>query len=213
MGFVDLAGYTALTDIHGDLTAADLATRFTQLALDALEPGERLTKSIGDAVMLAAPTPVAGVALIGRVCAATDAEPGFPIVRAGLHHGPAVERDGDLFGATINLASRVTAQAGGGQVLATAAVAEPAAAAGYDPRPLGAANLRNIADPIQLFELTPCPHPPHRAVDPVCRMAIERDTAPARLSHHGHDHWFCSLDCAATFATDPDRYPSQEFEQ
>lgn len=210
VAFVDLAGFTALTDTHGDNHAADLAGRFAQLAHATLEPGQRLVKTIGDAIMLTVPTPVAAVALVGRVCASTDAEPAFPVVRAGLHHGPVVERDGDLFGATVNLASRVTAQAGGGQVLATAAVAEPAATAGYDSRPLGPVTLRNLADPVDLFELDPCPRPHQRAVDPVCRMAVNRTSAPARFSHRGHDHWFCSLDCAAAFATDPDRYPTEE---
>ncbi len=210
VSFVDLAGYTALTDVHGDNHAADLAGRFAQLAHDNLESGERLIKTIGDAAMLTAPTPAAGVALVARLCAATDAEPAFPVVRAGLHHGPVVERDGDLFGATVNLASRVSAQAGGGQVLATAAVAEPAAKAGYDARLLGAFNLRNLTDPVELYELTPCPQPHQRAIDPVCRMALDRASAPTCLSHAGHDHWFCSLDCAAAFAAEPDRYPTQE---
>ena len=210
VAFVDLAGYTALTDVHGDDRAADLAGRFAQLARDSLEPGERLVKTIGDAVMVSAPTPVAGVGLVARICAGTDAEPAFPVVRAGLHHGPVVDRNGDLFGATVNLASRVSAQAGGGQVLATATVAEPAARAGHETRPLGAFDLRNINEPVELFELAPCPSPHQRVIDPVCRMAVDRADAPARLSHRGHDHWFCSLDCAATFATDPDSYPTQE---
>lgn len=77
VGFVDLAGYTALTEFHGDILAADLAARFAQLANESLEPGERLVKTIGDAVMLCAPTPVDGVALVGRVCAGSDAEPAF----------------------------------------------------------------------------------------------------------------------------------------
>lgn len=213
VAFVDLAGFTALTDVHGDDCAADLAGRFAELAHDTLEPGERLVKTIGDAIMLTSPTPLCGVALVGRVCAGTDAEATFPVVRAGIHHGPVVERDGDLFGATVNLASRVTAQAGGGQVLTTAAVAEPAARAGYDTRALGPVSLRNLTDPVDLFELAPCPRPHQRAVDPVCRMAVDRAIAPARLSHGGHDHWFCSLDCAAAFAIEPDRYPSQEPEQ
>lgn len=213
VAFVDLAGYTALTDVHGDDRAAYLAGRFVQLARDSLEPGDRLVKTIGDAVMVRAPTPVAGVALVARICARTDAEPTFPVVRSGLHHGLVVDRDGDLFGATVNLASRVSAQAGGGQVLATSTVAEAAAQAGYDTRALGVFNLRNLAEPVELFELAPCPRPHERAVDPVCRMAVDRADAPARLSHRGHDHWFCSLDCAAAFAADPDTYPTEEPEE
>ncbi len=210
VAFVDLAGFTALTDTHGDHHAADLAGRFADLARGSLRQGEDVIKTIGDAVMLSAPTPTEGVALVGRICARTDAEAAFPVVRAGLRHGPVVERDGDLFGATVNLASRVAAQAAGGQVLATAAVADAAATAGFDARPLGAVALRNLPDPVELYELAPCPQPHDRAVDPVCRMAVDRATAAGRLTHLGHDHWFCSLACVAAFATNPDRYPSQE---
>lgn len=210
IAFVDLAGFTALTDVHGDEDAADVAARFCQLARDSLGPGDRLVKSIGDAVMLESPGPSEAVALVGRLCAATDAEPAFLVVRTGVHHGPVIERDGDVFGATVNLASRVAAQAGGGQVLATAVVAEAAHAAGVVVRPLGPVMLRSIPEPVDLYELEPCPPPRQRAVDPVCHMAVDRTAAPGRLRHRGHEHWFCSLACAAAFAADPDRYPGAD---
>lgn len=61
VAFVDLAGFTAMTDTHGDEEAATLAERFAALARLSLGPGERLVKTIGDAVMLDAPNPAAGV--------------------------------------------------------------------------------------------------------------------------------------------------------
>ena len=207
MAFVDLAGYTAMTDTHGDEDAATLAERFATLAHESLEVGERLVKTIGDAVMLDVPDPAAGVQLVGRLCARTDAEGAFPVVRAGLHHGPVVARGDDLFGATVNLASRVPAQAGGGQVLGTAVVA---ASAGVDARSLGMFELRNLPDPVELFDLDPCPTPHDREIDPVCRMAIDRSAAAGRLDHNSHEHWFCSLTCAGSFAADPDRFAHQD---
>ena len=203
IAFVDLAGFTALTESHGDDDAATLAERFAHLARAALLPGERVIKTIGDAVMLEATEPAAGVQLVARLCAATDAERAFPVVRAGLHHGSVVARGGDVFGATVNLASRVAAHAGGGQVLATASVAD---AARVEARSLGAVAFRNLADPVEVFELNPCPSPHGREIDPVCRMAIERGRAAGRLTHRDHEHWFCSLRCAGAFAAEPDRY-------
>ncbi|UMG92241.1 hypothetical protein [Nocardioides sp. TF02-7] len=57
---VDLAGYTALTETHGDEHAADLATKFARLAEEQLDTGDRLIKTIGDAVLLATPSPCYG---------------------------------------------------------------------------------------------------------------------------------------------------------
>ena len=66
--FVDLAGFTALTEAHGDLDAADLLGRFIGLARASLSAGDELVKSIGDAVMLASPGPAAAAAaLAGRL--------------------------------------------------------------------------------------------------------------------------------------------------
>ena len=85
-------------------------------------------------------------------------------------------------------------------------VAVVAASAGVDARSLGMFELRNLPDPVELFDLDPCPTPHDREIDPVCRMAIDRSVAAGRLDHHGHEHWFCSLTCAGAFASDPDRY-------
>jgi adenylate cyclase len=52
--------------------------------------------------------------------------PGFPAVRVGMHTGPAVERAGDWYGNTVNVASRLCAAAGGGEVLVSAATSEAA---------------------------------------------------------------------------------------
>jgi len=112
---VDLAGYTALTETHGDEHAAELATTFAALAAECLASGDRMVKPIGDAVLLASTNPSAGITLVDRLRMASADVTGFPLARAGLHHGPAVERDGDMFGAAVNLAARVAGQAAGGQ--------------------------------------------------------------------------------------------------
>lgn len=210
IAFVDLAGFSALTETHGDEDAATLAERFCALACKALLPGERLVKSIGDAVMLEAPGPEAGARRVGRLCARTDNEEAFPVVRAGIHHGPVVMRGDDLFGAVVNLASRVAAQAAGGQVLVTGVVADAALDAGLDARSLGSFALRNVAEPVALYEIRPCPRPHDRVIDPVCRMAVDRSVAPGRITHDGRERWFCSLSCVAAFVADPDRYAAED---
>jgi class 3 adenylate cyclase len=77
---------------------------------------------------------------------------GAPAVRVGLHHGSYVERDGDFFGATANLAARVSGQAVGGEVLLTGHTAALAPDLnGVLDAPRGRQRLRNVREPVELF--------------------------------------------------------------
>lgn len=206
--FVDLAGFTAATEAHGDMTAVELASRLVEVTQTSLGPTVQLVKSIGDAVMLVSADPLDAVKAVGAICTALDQEPAFPVLRAGIHTGPALEREGDWFGGAVNLAARVAARAAGDQVLATTFVAEVASSAGFETRSLGVERLRNVREPVALFEVVACPRPPDRVIDPVCHMAVDRRSAPGRLRHDDHEHLFCSLECAGAFASDPNRYRS-----
>ncbi len=208
IAFVDLAGFTALTEVHGDHAAVDLLDVFNRTARDAIaESGAEFVKSIGDAVMIAATTSAVGVEAVRQVFEACYASEAFPEPRAGLHHGPVVARDGDYFGATVNLAARVASRAGSGQALTTAEVAASARTAGVDTVELGTYQLRNVLEPVGLWALELCPTQIDVSVDPVCRMRVGCQGAVARIRHQGTEHWFCSLDCVRAFAADPDRYP------
>jgi len=202
---VDLAGFTALTEAHGDDEAADLAINFARLATARLGPGDRLVKPIGDAVLLASETPDAALTLVRGLLEDCNQLPDFPVARAGLHHGSAAERDGDLFGAAVNLTARVAGQAAGGQVLATGTVADVARETGVAVRSIGSFELRNVAQPHELFELELCGHHTDTAIDPVCRMRVDPGSATGMLRHDGHEFWFCSMACAATFAVARDQ--------
>ena len=137
---------------------------------------------------------------------------GFPSVRVGVHAGPAVERDGDWFGAAVNLAARVSAAAAGGEVLLTATTAERITGELGTPRLFlrvrGRRELRNVADPVTLVEAS-CEFShslDDLPIDPVCRMAVEPEHAAGSLAHEGTEYWFCSLDCAQKFAAAPERH-------
>jgi class 3 adenylate cyclase len=206
--FVDLSGFSALTEAHGDSEALALLNRFEAIVRVSLGPGDQLVKTIGDAAMLRFANPVRAVERLARLFAACLAEAAFPVPRAGLHQGPALERAGDWFGATVNLAARIASLASGGQVLSSAEVAKAARSAGHTVVDLGAFQLRNITQLVQIFELQLCPGLTDTTVDPVCRMQVVRATAAGRLRHRQRDFWFCSLRCASTFAADPDHYLS-----
>lgn len=204
--FVDLAGFTALTEAHGDAEASGLVDRFEALARHALGDGDRLVKCMGDAVFLAFDSPAAALRAVGRLLRDCAAEPGFPLPRTGLHHGTAVARGDDLIGTSVNLAARIAGQAHGAQVLGGAAVAEVAREEGIHVVELGAFDLRNVAEPVTLYQLDLRPETAGTAIDPVCRMQVGRAYAAGRLRHLDTDYWFCSLSCVARFAGQPDAY-------
>ena len=131
--FADVSGSTKLYEQVGD-TAAHAAIELCVKLFAALteQHGGRVVKTIGDEVMAIFPTvPGAGKAAVDIQLGIHDMAPVDKVrlgVRIGLHHGPVVERDGDVFGDTVNLAARLTEMAGRGQIitsLETAALLEP----------------------------------------------------------------------------------------
>ena len=208
--FADIAGFTALTEAHGDEQAASLVADFCAAIRSELPAsGGTQVKTIGDAVMLSIPDPAAAILLGLRITHELMRRHGAPAVRVGLHHGSAIERAGDYFGAAVNLAARVSAEASGGEVLLTghtAALAPQLDGVLYEPR--GRRELRNVREPVELFaavragelskDALPC--------DPVCRMAVDPERAAGRLTYEDTAYFFCSLACAAEFAAHPERF-------
>jgi adenylate cyclase len=118
VGFADLVGFTALAQQVSDAELAEVVDQFERLAYDVVVAGGgRVIKMIGDEVMFVVDDPVfvAEIAL-GLADASRDAAE-LSDVRVGLACGPVIEREGDAFGATVNLASRATAIAYPGTVV------------------------------------------------------------------------------------------------
>jgi len=201
--FIDLAGFTALTEAHGDEDAADVATRFAELTRSALRPGDRLVKTIGDAVLVTSPKPSTGVLLVERLLTEAAEDPRFPALRAGLHHGDAVHRQDDVFGAAVNLAARVAAEAHSGEVLGTEPIAAAARSHGIPVAELGDVLLKNVRGSIPLFSLAVVVGTTETPIDPVCHTPVDRRAAAGRLRYRSTEYWFCSLTCAAAFASNP----------
>jgi adenylate cyclase len=149
--FADLSGFTRLTEELGDELAAAHASKLSHLAVSAASAnGGRLVKQLGDGVMLAFDR--TGDALAGALDLrelANDA--GLPPLHSGLSAGPVIERDGDYFGRTVNLASRMSAVAGPGELVANEAAAE--AAQGMTVVSLGPTELKGFPVAIPLFRL------------------------------------------------------------
>lgn len=206
--FVDLSGFSVLTEMCGDDQAASLAGRLVVLTRDALVPGMAVVKTMGDAVMLTASVPEQMVASILQLAKRAADEDGFLALRAGIHHGTAVRRDDDYFGHDVNVAARVTALAGAGQAVVTDKVRQACSELGLAADPLGAKTLRNIETPVEVYAvpLAAARYP----TDPVCRVRVDPRTAASHLRRADRDWWFCSPECAQRFAATPAQYSGDE---
>jgi adenylate cyclase len=117
--FADLVGFTKLGEEIDPEELGMVASRLEELASAVAEPPVRLVKTIGDAAMLVCAEAEAMTdAALRLVEAAEEEGEEFPRLRAGLARGPAVTQTGDYYGACVNLASRITAIAKPGSVLA-----------------------------------------------------------------------------------------------
>jgi adenylate cyclase len=208
--FADIAGFTALTEAHGDEEAAKLVADFSDsVAAELYSYGAVQVKTIGDALMLRVPEPAHAVVLGLQIAHDILSGHGAPAVRVGMHHGTAIERDGDYIGGAVNLAARVSTAATGGEVLLTAqtaALAPDVDAVLYESR--GRQTLRNVRDPVELVAAIRHGHTTNDrlAVDPVCQMVVDPDHSAGRLEYEGTAYFFCTFTCAGAFARHPERF-------
>lgn len=131
-----------------------------------------------------------------------------------MHTGAAVERGGDWFGATVNLAARVAARALGGEVLLTQA-SRAAAARELRERTVqhrGRHAFKNVREPVELWALLVDADRAESGLplDPVCRMAVDPARLAHRVAHRGVEYHFCSDRCSRRFRDDPARYVERQ---
>jgi adenylate cyclase len=147
IAFVDLAGYTRLTEEAGEEEALDIVERFVESVEASLPEDARVVKTIGDEVMVVGSDPSALVDwAVGFQLLYTER----PLPRIGIHAGGALYRDGDYYGRAVNLASRVGARAAGGEVLVTRPVVE-AAGRHLEFEHIGEVRLKGFSEPTELF--------------------------------------------------------------
>jgi|HigsolmetaAR201D_1030396.scaffolds.fasta_scaffold01378_2 class 3 adenylate cyclase len=125
--FLDLCGFTAFTERHGDAAAvAELSRLRAILRAQAEEGGVRVTKWLGDGAMLSGVDPASVVTCVRATFSALDHATALPL-RAGVAHGPTIMFEGDDYiGAPVNLASRLCDAADPGRILLTRETAEAA---------------------------------------------------------------------------------------
>ena len=201
----DLSGYTALTEAHGNVSAAKVVNRYTEIAEEALYEGTRLMERVGDEIIIAGTDAADIIKTALKLVHKIEEEPFFPTVHAGIHAGKVLKQDGHYYGSALNIASRVASHARGCQILCTKVVAEMVGEMqDIKFRAIGEINFKNIFEPVALFEIiTDCRKLEMNVVDPVCRMIVSPESAPAHLTFKDNNYYFCSFECAQKFSSQP----------
>lgn len=154
IGFADLVGYTELSKRLSEQALTRLIQSFEDtVALVVSEHGGTVIKTIGDEVLYCASEPVTVAVIACELLKAFRGHADMPTLRAGIAHGPVVRHLGDVFGTTVNLASRLTNLAAPGTIVAAP---ELAAALNGDPR----------------FDLQPLPERHINGIGPVATTLV-----------------------------------------
>ncbi len=160
--FADLRGYTDFVESHGAAAAASLLTRYRALAREAIGAfGGAEIKTEGDSfyVVFASVSGAVrcGLALVADAATASNEHPEEPIrVGVGIHAGETVELDDGYVGSAVNIAARLCAQAGPGEVIVSETVrALTRTVLPVTFRSRGRRALKGISEPIELFAAVP----------------------------------------------------------
>jgi adenylate cyclase len=150
MCFLDITGYTRLTQERGDAAAAGLAEQLGQLVQrTSIKYGGRPVKWLGDGVMFYFPNPGPGVVAALEMVEGV-AEAGLPPAHVGLHAGPVIFQEGDYYGQTVNMASRIAEYARPGEVLVSQEVVDASSGAEVVFREIGPVELKGVSGAVRL---------------------------------------------------------------
>ena len=149
--FLDITGYTRLTQERGDDAAADLAATLARLVQrSSVQHGGKPIKWLGDGVMFHFRDPGPGVRsaleMVNGLAAA-----GLPPAHVGLHTGPVLFQEGDYFGQTVNVTARIADYARPGEVLVSQAVADASHESGIAFQDIGPVELKGVAGTTHLL--------------------------------------------------------------
>jgi adenylate cyclase len=148
VGFADLVSFTRLSRQLSEEELAGLVSVFEANAADTVAyGGGRLIKTLGDEIMFAADSPARAARIALDLLALMRRTEAVPELRIGVAYGHVVQRNGDIYGTTVNLAARLTAMAEPDQIvidpeLAAALVGDPA----FEVAPIGVRMVRGLGE-------------------------------------------------------------------
>jgi adenylate cyclase len=151
MCFLDITGYTRLTEERGDEAAADLAAKLASLVRrSSQEYGGTPVKWLGDGVMFYFREPRNAVLAAVEMVEVVGSH-SLPPAHVGIHAGPVVFQEGDYFGRTVNLAARIAEYARPGEVLVSREVVDAADPGSVTFTEIGPVELKGVSGPFRLY--------------------------------------------------------------
>ena len=153
--FTDLVGHTEMMSRLGDEAGRAVLREHETITRNVLkEHGGTEVKTMGDGFMASFGSVTKAVECaiaLQRAFAERDGEP--LSVRVGLNAGEPIEEDGDLFGATVILASRIAAKADGGEILVADTVRGLCSGKGFLFADRGDFVAKGFEDPVRINEV------------------------------------------------------------
>jgi class 3 adenylate cyclase len=153
--FTDLVGHTEMMRRLGDERGREVLREHERITRDLLKQhGGAEVKTMGDGFMasFASVTKAMDCAIaLQRAFAAHEGEP--LQVRVGLNAGEPIEEDGDLFGSTVIMASRIAAKAGAGEILIPEPLRHLLSGKSYVYADRGETMLKGFEDAVRLYEV------------------------------------------------------------
>jgi class 3 adenylate cyclase len=201
----DLAGYTSLTETHGDLLAVKTVYRYIEIIKSCLNPDSKFIERIGDEVLIMSINPRDLLQTAINLLNAIENEAEFPSIHIGLHFGKILIREGKYFGTTLNLTSRISSHSKGGQILCSREIVELLGDQNdFEFIELGYVRFKNISHPVEVFEVKVKSGDMHRAIDPVCKMQVDKTHTLSKISFNNSTFYFCSHECLTLFINKPE---------
>jgi len=203
----DLAGYTSLTETHGDLLAANLVYRYKEIVGEILREDTIIVDSVGDAVLITSTNPGNLLELAIDLLQKTEDEPNFPSLHIGLNFGKIIEREGHYFGNTLNLTSRISSHSRGGQILCSEGFLNAVEnKVNYSFIKLGNIRFKNVSKPIAVLEINLNSDRKRLSIDPVCKMQVDVENPPEKIPFKDNIYYFCSYECTKSFIEAPEEF-------
>ena len=201
----DLTGYTAMTDVHGGASAARIVNKYMQLVEQSRFGTTQVVQRIGDQVVMISEIPADLVTTAQKLTTIAH-EQDFLSIHMGIHYGPILIDNGNLFGSAINVAPRIMNLATGGQILCSAAyVDELTPSAEFKFISIGKHKLKNVLSHIEIFELSTIQSNPFY-IDPVCHMLVDPGKEDHVVTYQNETFHFCSSHCMNLFTAYPESF-------
>ncbi len=153
--FTDLVGHTDMMSRLGDEAGRDVLREHERITREVLKAnGGTEVKTMGDGFMASFGSVTKAVECAIALQRAFAEREGEPLnVRVGLNAGEPIEEDGDLFGATVILASRIAAKAGGGEILVADTVRGLCSGKGFLFSDRGEFVAKGFEEPVRVYEV------------------------------------------------------------